>query len=85
MTKYSILDLFGYIHEAFCNVAVKLSEIYGLDITGQIGAADTFIVVKTNKHDCVWAPCCLCVYSFSTYFISILYNVILFIGILNIH
>ena len=55
-----------------------------LDITGQFGAVDTFIVIKTNKQDCVWAPCTFVSIFLVFISFSILY-VISFFGIFNIY
>ena len=43
-------------------------KLNGIDITRQIGVVDTFIVVKTDKPDCVWAP-----FAFVSIFYTMLY------------
>ena len=53
MTKYGMSHLFGYVREVFDNIA-NISEIQGLNMTGQIGVVYTFVVFKTNKPD---EPC----------------------------
>ena len=79
------MDFFGYICEAFGNVAANISEIQDLDITGQIGVVGTFKVVKTNKQDCVWAPFAFVSIFLELFILLIFHSVILFVGIFNIY
>ena len=55
------------------------------DITGQIGAADTFIDIETNEQDCVWAPCAFASIIVELILLVLLYNVLPFLGILNVY